>query len=40
MTETGEQENEQPQGEEREELAQKGRIAQTEQEEGDEESAE
>jgi hypothetical protein len=41
MTESNEQdqEKETPQGEEREELAQKGRLEQTEQEEGDEPTA-
>jgi hypothetical protein len=34
-----EQENEVPQGEEREEIAQQGRIEQTEQEEGEEPTA-
>jgi hypothetical protein len=40
MTESrDEQESETPQGEEREELAQQGRIEQTEQEEGEEPTA-
>jgi hypothetical protein len=40
MTEReGEQEGEEPQGEDREELAQQGRIQQTEQEEDEEPSA-